>query len=82
MKEMQEREDIEMFNFAIIEMEDGTQIIDPAGRTSYNGLSPLEMMEYTEIDARLAHIERMEREQRRKEKQHRGFFQRLMECVG
>lgn len=55
-----------MFNFRIIETADGNQIIDRQLKTPYNALTPLQMMEYMEMDNQLAIMDRMERKARQK----------------
>jgi hypothetical protein len=50
-----------MFNFRIIMCTDGTEIIDRSLKTPYNALTPMQMVEYTEMDNRLANMDRMER---------------------
>lgn len=49
------------FNFRIIDTADGNQIIDRRLKTPYNALTPLQMVEYLEMDNRLAYMDRMER---------------------
>ena len=53
-----------MFNFRIIETADGNQIIDRQLKTPYNALTPLQMVEYMEMDSQLAIMDRMERKAR------------------
>ena len=53
-----------MFNFRIIDTPDGNQIIDRNLKTPYNALTPLQMVEYLEMDNRLAYMDRMERKAR------------------
>lgn len=55
-----------MFNFRIIKMADGNQIIDRQLKTPYNALTPLQMVEYMEMDNQLAIMDRMERKARQK----------------
>lgn len=55
-----------MFNFSIINTPDGNQIIDRNLKTPYNALTPLQMVDYMEIDNQLAFIDRIEREAKRK----------------
>lgn len=50
-----------MFGFRIITCADGTEIIDRSLKTPYNALTPLQMVEYLEMDNRLAYMDRMER---------------------
>lgn len=49
-----------MFNFRIIDTADGNQIIDRNLKTPYNALTPLQMVEYVEVDIQLSVIDRME----------------------
>lgn len=53
-----------MFNFRIIDTPDGNQIIDRNLKTPYNALTPLQMVEYLEMDNRFAYMDRMERKAR------------------
>ncbi len=53
-----------MFEFKIIDTADGNQIIDRNLKTPYNALTPLQMVEYLEMDNRLAYMDRMERKTR------------------
>ena len=53
-----------MFDFRIIDTSDGNQIIDRSLKTPYNALTPLQMVEYLEMDNRLAYMDRMERKAR------------------
>ena len=54
-----------MFNFRLINTPDGNQVIDTSFKTPYDALTPLQMVEYIEIDRHMATIERMERKQQR-----------------
>ncbi len=53
-----------MFEFRIIDTPDGNQIIDRNLKTPYNALTPLQMVEYLEMDNRLAYMDRVERKAR------------------
>lgn len=53
-----------MFDFRIIDTPDGNQIIDRNLKTSYNALTPLQMVEYLEMDNRLDYMDRLERKAR------------------
>ncbi len=53
-----------MFDFRIIDPPDGNQIIDRNLKTPYKALTPLQMIEYLEMDNRLAYMDRMERKAR------------------
>ena len=50
-----------MFNFRIIDTADGNQIIDRNLKTRYEALTPLQMVEYTEMANRLLIMDRIER---------------------
>ena len=70
-----------MFNFRIINTPDGNQIIDTTLKTPYDSITPIEMMEYIEVDARLEYMERMERKQARETERKRKFTYRFMHKV-
>ena len=53
-----------MFDFRIIDTPDGNQIIDRNLKTPYKALTPFQMVEYLEMDNRLAYMDRMERKAR------------------
>lgn len=53
-----------MFNFRIIICSDNTEIIDRNLKTPYNALTPIQMVEYLEMDNRLAYMDRLERKAR------------------
>jgi len=54
-----------MFNFRIINTQDGNQIIDRSLKTPYEALTPIQMVEYIEMDAQLDFMDRMEQKARR-----------------
>lgn len=70
-----------MFNFRIIRCADGTDIIDRQLKTPYNALTPLQLIEYTEMDNQLAYMDKLERKARKKaEHKHqiaKNLFYRL-----
>lgn len=70
-----------MFDFRIIEMADGNQIIDRQLKTPYNALTPIQMIEYIEMDNQLAYMERMERKQQREAERKRKFTYKLFHKV-
>lgn len=67
-----------MFNFRLINTPDGNQIIDTTLKTPYSSLTPLQMIEYIEMDNRLAYMERMERKQAREAEHKRKLTYRFM----
>lgn len=60
-----------MFEFRVISMPDGNQVIDTTLKTPCESLTPLQMMEYMEVDSHMAILERMKRKQRRETGKHR-----------
>ena len=70
-----------MFNFRLINTSDGNQIIDTTLKTPYDSITPIEMVEYTEIDNRLEHMKRMERKQKREAERKQKFAYRFMHKV-
>ena len=57
--------EITYFRFRIINTEDGNQVIRSDLKTPYNSLTPLEMVEYTEIDKQLVYMERIKKREKR-----------------
>ena len=73
-----------MFNFRLINTPDGNQIIDETLKTPYDSITPIEMMEYIEVDNQLVYIERMERKQKREAERQRKFTYKVfhkLACV-
>lgn len=60
-----------MFDFRIINTLDGNQIIDRKLKTPYSSLTPVQMIEYAEMEDRLAYMDRMEKKARQKAEQIR-----------
>ncbi len=53
-----------LFEFRIVNLPDGNQVIDPSLKTPYNSLTPLQFFEYVEMDNQLDYMDRMERKAR------------------
>ena len=70
-----------MFNFRLINLPDGNQVIDTNLKTPYSSLTPLQMEEYIEMDNQLAYMERMERKQQREAEHKQKFTYKLMHKV-
>ena len=64
-----------MFDFRIITCLDGTEIIDRNLKTPYNILTPLQMVEYVEMEAQLAYMDRIERKVRTEVERQRKISQ-------
>ncbi len=67
-----------MFEFRIIDTPDGNQIIDRNLKTPYKALTPLQMVEYLEMDNRLAYVDKMERKARAEAKSRRKIARNLI----
>ena len=70
-----------MFNFRLINTQDGNQIIDTTLKTPYDSITPIEMIEYIEVDASIAYMERLERKQKREAERKRRFTYKLFHKV-
>ena len=70
-----------MFDFRLINTPDGNQVIDTTLKTPYNSITPIEMIEYIEIDASIAYMKRMERKQKREAERQRKFTYKLFNKV-
>lgn len=73
-----------MFEFRIIDTPDGNQIIDRNLKTPYKALTPLQMVEYLEMDNRLAYMDRVERKARAEAERRRKIARNpiyKMACV-
>lgn len=70
-----------MFNFRLINTSDGNQIIDTTLKTPYSSLTPIQMVEYIEMDNQLEYMERMERKQKREAERQRKFTYKFMHKV-
>ena len=67
-----------MFEFRIIDIENGSQVIDKSLRTPYESLTPLRMLEYTEMECQLEIMDLMERKARREEEQQQKMSRNLL----
>lgn len=70
-----------MFNFRLINTPDGNQIIDTTLKTPYDSITPIEMIEYIEVDVRLAYMERMERKQKKEVERQQKISYKLFHKV-
>ena len=70
-----------MFEFRLINLSDGNQIIDTTLKTPYDSITAVEMIEYIEVDARLEYMKRMERKQKREAERKQKFTYKLFNKV-
>ena len=66
-----------MFDFRIVDTEDGNQIIDRQSKTPEDILTPLQSIEYIELDSRLFYMDRMERKARAEREREQKFVKNL-----
>ena len=70
-----------MFDFRIIDTPDGNQIIDTSLKTPCSALTPIQMIEYEEVDVQIAIADRLKRksqmESERRQKVARNPLYRL-----
>lgn len=71
-----------MFDFRIINTADGNQVIDRTLKTPYSALTPVQMVEYTEMDNRLSYMDSLERRNRRRENKKPSFAKVLANAIG
>lgn len=75
-----------MFNFRIIEIGTGDQIIDRTLKTPLNALTPIQMVEYLEMEEQISYMDRMERKARadaeHRRKIARNFIYRMAYLCG
>ena len=70
-----------MFNFRLINLPNGNQIIDEGLKTPYNSLTPVEMVEYKEVEDALYYEEIQKRKQRREEERKQKLTYRFIHKV-
>ena len=70
-----------MFNFRLINTSDGNQVIDTTLKTPYSSLTPIQMVEYIEMDNQLEYMKRMKRKQQREAERKQKFTYRFMHKV-
>ena len=70
-----------MFNFRLINLPDGDQVIDTTLKTPYDSITAIEMIEYMEVDAQLECMKRMKRKQKTETEHKQKFAYKLMKKV-
>lgn len=69
-----------MFDFRLFNTTDGNQIIDKTLKTPYDSLTPLQMLEYMEVDAQLSLMDRLERKKKSEEQKFAKNLLRKVAC--
>ena len=64
-----------MFDFRIINLPDGNQIIDDTLKTPFNSLTPSQMEDYIEMDKQLVYMERQKKKERKEMERKRKLEQ-------
>lgn len=70
-----------MFDFAIINTEDGNQLIDRRATTPYWMLTPLEMMEYIAVEEQITFMDWQERKAAERQRRHEESPLYSIACV-
>ena len=70
-----------MFDFRLINLPDGNQVIDTSLKTPYDSLTSVQMLEYMEVDSQLEYMKRMERKQKREAERKQKFTYKLFNKV-
>lgn len=63
--------EMDCFDFRVINLPNGDQVIDKAIRTPYEALEPLQMLEYTEMEREMAVMDQMRRKEKRELRRRR-----------
>lgn len=66
-----------MFDFRIIDTPDGNQVVRRDLKTPYNALTPLQYIEYTNMEVQLYIADRQKKKFQREEEQRRKFVRNL-----
>ncbi len=67
-----------MFDFRIINLSDGNQVIRRDLKTPYNALTPLQMVEYTNMEVQLYVAERQKKKIQKQAGQQRKLARNLL----
>ena len=70
-----------MYDFRITDMPDGNQVIDRNLKTSYNTLTPIQILEYDEMDTQLYIMDRMERRGVKRSARRRKFLRNVLRDI-
>lgn len=60
-----------MFHFRIINLPDGNQLIDERLKTPYDALTPLQLVEYEEMEKHIIILQRLEHKRRKETERKR-----------
>lgn len=66
-----------MFDFRIIDTEDGNQVIRRDLKTPYSALTPMQYIEYTNMEVQLYIADRQKKKFQREAKRHRKLARNL-----
>lgn len=71
-----------VFNFRIINISDGKQVIDTTLKTPYDALTPFQMEEYIEVDTQLDYMDRMKRKEQKEAERRRKLARNPFYRIG
>lgn len=70
--------EMDCFDFGIIICADGSEIIDRSIKTPYESLTPIQMMEYSEMENKILYMEVLKRRAQRESEQKRKVLRSLL----
>ena len=67
-----------MFNFRIINLPDGNQVINENLMTPYNALTAAQLVEYQEVDNQLLYMHRMKEQKKKEQKKQYKMLHNIL----
>lgn len=71
-----------MFDFRIIEGQNGSQVIDITLKTPFESLTPVQMVDYIEVEEQLLYMKKLKAKQAKQSKRKRNPLFRLASVIG
>ena len=71
-----------MFDFRIIEGQNGSQVIDTTLKTPFESLTPVQMVDYIEVEEQLLYMKKLKAKQDKQSKRKRNPLLRLANVFG
>lgn len=68
------------FDFRLTNTPDGNQVINNSLKTPINSITPLQMLEYLEVEKQLNYFTDLEQKERKQRKTRKGFLYKIA-CV-
>ena len=71
-----------MFDFRIIEGQNGSQVIDTTLKTPFESLTPVQLIDYIEVEEQLLYMKKLKAKQAKQSKRKRNPLLRLANVFG